>query len=94
MFAGHPRRKRDGRSEFAEIAKENLALTKSGSGSGSVKTAPAGINCSYTCGSNTAYFYNGTSVTLTAAVQAGKGSALGNWGGACSALRRPPASSR
>ena len=77
-------------AEFAEIARENLTLTKSGSGSGSVKSAPAGINCSYTCGSNTAYFYKGTSVTLTAAVQVGKGSALGNWGGACSGSRGDP----
>ena len=77
-------------AEFAEIARENLTLTKSGSGSGSVKSAPAGINCSYTCGSNTAYFYKGTSVTLTAAVQVGKGSALGNWGGACSGSEATP----
>ena len=77
-------------AEFAEIARENLKVTKSGGGQGAVKSSPAGINCSYTCGTNTAYFYKGTSVTLTASVQAGKGSELGNWGGACSGSEATP----
>jgi streptogramin lyase len=77
-------------AEFAEIARENLKVTKSGKGQGSVKSSPAGINCSYTCPSNTAYFYKGASVTLTASVQEGKGSTLGNWGGACSGTEATP----
>jgi len=77
-------------AEFAEIARENLKVTKTGNGQGAVKSAPAGINCSYTCPSNTAYFYKGTSVTLTASVQAEKGSSLGNWGGACSGTAATP----
>jgi streptogramin lyase len=77
-------------AEFAEIARENLKVTKSGKGQGAVKSSPAGINCSYTCPSNTAYYYKGTSVTLTASVQEGKGSALGNWGGACSGTAATP----
>jgi hypothetical protein len=72
-------------AEFAEIARENLKVLKAGHGQGAVKSAPAGINCSYTCGTNTAYFYKGTSVTLTASVQEGKGSTFTGWsGGGCS----------
>jgi hypothetical protein len=72
------------------MARENLTVTKTGNGQGAVKSAPAGISCSYTCGTNTAYFYKGTSVTLTASIQEGKGSTLGNWGGACSGTAATP----
>ena len=44
-----------------------------------MKSTPAGINCSYTCSSNTAYFYKGTPLSLEAAVQAGKGSVFGGF---------------
>ncbi len=77
-------------AEFAELDRETLTVAKSGNGQGTVKSSPAGINCSYTCSSNSAYFYKGTTVTLTATVQAGKGSTLGNWGGACSGTAATP----
>jgi hypothetical protein len=55
-----------------------LAVTKAGSGSGVVTSAPAGIACGATC---SAIFATGTSVTLTAAPST-KNSFLG-WSGAC-----------
>jgi endo-1,4-beta-xylanase len=55
-----------------------LTVTKSGSGSGTVTSAPAGINCGTTC---SASYASGTSVTLTAA--AASGSTFAGWSGAC-----------
>ena len=69
---------------FTEKTKEVLTVTKSGKGQGSVKGKPSGISCSYTCSTQVAYFYDGTSVVLTAAVQSGKGSEFVEWTGACS----------
>jgi hypothetical protein len=57
----------------------SLNLTKAGTGSGSVTSSPAGINCGSTCSAN---FNNATSVTLTPT--AGTGSTFAGWGGACS----------
>ena len=54
-------------------------LTVSVTGTGSVTSSPAGINCPSTC---TASFDKGTSVTLTAS--AGSGFTFGGFGGACS----------
>lgn len=45
-----------------------LTLTKSGAGTGTVTSAPSGINCGAAC---SAPFPSGTSVTLTAAADAG-----------------------
>lgn len=57
-----------------------LTVKKSGTGSGTVTSSPAGINCGSTCAAN---FASGTSVTLTAAAQAG--STFAGWsGGNCS----------
>jgi Divergent InlB B-repeat domain len=56
-----------------------LAVTKGGTGSGSVMSSPTGIDCGSTC---TADFDFGTSVTLTAG--AGANSTFAGWGGACS----------
>jgi len=58
----------------------NFALTvaKAGSGSGTVSSAPAGINCGTTC---SASFAGGTSVILTAAPASG--STFTGWSGAC-----------
>jgi len=56
-----------------------LAVTKSGTGSGTVTSSPSGINCGSTCNAS---YNSGTSVTLTAA--AASGSTFGSWGGACS----------
>ncbi len=55
-----------------------LSVGKSGAGTGTITSSPAGINCGATC---SAAFAQGTSVTLTAA--AGAGSAFGGWSGAC-----------
>jgi endo-1,4-beta-xylanase len=56
-----------------------LTVTKSGSGSGTVTSAPAGINCGGTC---SASYASGTGVTLTAAPAGG--STFAGWSGSCS----------
>jgi Divergent InlB B-repeat domain len=57
-----------------------LAVTKNGAGSGTVASAPAGINCGAAC---SAGFTSGTQVTLTAT--AAGGSTFAGWsGGGCS----------
>ncbi len=57
-----------------------LRVTKSGTGSGTVTSSPAGISCGATC---SALFNEGSSPTLTAAVAAG--STFAGWsGGGCS----------
>jgi len=56
-----------------------LSVTLSGSGSGTVTSAPAGIDCGRTC---RAAFKSGTAITLTAAPAAG--STFAGWSGACS----------
>lgn len=56
----------------------NLTVTKAGTGSGTVTSSPAGINCGTDC---TEPYNYGTSVTLTAA--AATGSAFAGWSGAC-----------
>jgi len=56
-----------------------LSIAKAGTGSGTVTSSPAGINCGATC---SASYSNGTSVTLTAA--AASGSTFAGWSGACS----------
>ncbi len=55
-----------------------LTVTKSGTGSGTVTSAPAGVSCGSTC---SATFAGGTSVTLTATPASG--STFGGWGGVC-----------
>ncbi len=57
-----------------------LTVSKAGSGSGSVTSSPAGIDCGATCAAS---FGSGTSVTLTAV--ADSGSTFSGWsGGGCS----------
>ena len=57
-----------------------LDVNESGTGSGAVTSAPAGINCPTTCSAN---FASGTAVTLTAS--AADGSTFVGWtGGGCS----------
>jgi hypothetical protein len=58
-----------------------LAITLTGSGSGSVTSAPSGITCPSAC---TANFGSGTSVSLTATPSSG--STFAGWSGACSGL--------
>ena len=55
-----------------------LALTKNGTGSGTVTSTPGGIACGTSC---SASFSGGTNVTLAAS--AGTGSTFAGWTGAC-----------
>jgi uncharacterized delta-60 repeat protein len=60
---------------------KTLSLTKAGSGTGTVSSAPAGISC----GSSCAHVYrHGTAVTLVAI--ASPGSSFLGWSGACSGI--------
>jgi len=56
-----------------------LAVTRAGTGTGTVTSSPAGISCGGAC---TANYSSGTSVTLGAAPAGG--STFGGWSGACS----------
>ncbi|HSS52085.1 MAG TPA: hypothetical protein VLX28_24345 [Thermoanaerobaculia bacterium] len=55
-----------------------LSISKAGTGSGTVTSSPAGINCGASC---SAVFTTGTAVTLTAAPVSG--STFSGWSGAC-----------
>jgi uncharacterized repeat protein (TIGR02543 family) len=57
---------------------QTLTITKNGTGTGNVTSAPTGIDCGLTC---SASFTQGTSVTLTAAPVVG--SVFTGWTGAC-----------
>lgn len=61
------------------VQNRTLSLSRLGTGSGTVTSTPAGIDCGSTC---TASYAEGTSVTLTA--QAATGSIFNGWSGACS----------
>jgi hypothetical protein len=56
-----------------------LAVSRSGTGSGTVTSSPSGINCGTTCSAD---FSSGSSVTLTATPASG--STFGGWTGDCS----------
>lgn len=56
-----------------------VSVTKTGAGSGTVSSAPAGIICGVSC---TTVFEEGTAITLTAV--ADSGSEFTGWSGACS----------
>jgi hypothetical protein len=62
------------------VAHRTLSVSKSGSGSGSVTSSPAGIDCGATC---SASYDDGTPVTLTATPDAGS-TFTGLSGGGCS----------
>ncbi len=59
-----------------------VTLTKSGSGTGSVTSSPAGLSCAAECGVASSSFASNTTVTLVA--QAASGSTFAGWSGACS----------
>ena len=63
---------------FEPITAANFALTVAVTGSGSVVSGPAGINCGSACSAN---FAAGTTVTLSATPAAGQ--MFSNWTGAC-----------
>jgi LmbE family N-acetylglucosaminyl deacetylase len=61
-----------------DLEQHTLMVTKSGAGSGTVTSAPAGISCGTSCSAN---FDHGTEVTLSANPAAG--SEFKGWSGAC-----------
>ena len=63
----------------APVSMSTLTVQKSGTGSGTVTSAPSGINCGNTC---TATFPTGSTVTLTA--DPAGGSTFVGWSGPCS----------
>jgi IgGFc binding protein/Divergent InlB B-repeat domain/Bacterial Ig-like domain (group 1) len=63
---------------WSALVSHTLTVTKAGSGSGTVTSSPAGIDCGATC---SAQFTEGTMVTLTATAAAG--STFTGWSGAC-----------
>ena len=70
-------------ASFTPVATTRLVtLTKSGSGSGTVTSSPAGLNCAADCGVASSSFASNTAVTLVA--QAASGSTFAGWSGACS----------
>jgi subtilisin family serine protease len=68
------------KAQIVDIDHHKLTVQKNGTGSGTVTSSPAGINCGSTC---SASFTSGSSVTLTAT--AATGSKFTGWsGGGCS----------
>jgi subtilisin family serine protease len=63
------------------VGTQTLAVSKTGTGSGSVTSSPAGIDCGSTC---SASFATGTGVTLAASPSAG--STFVGWSGACAGV--------
>ncbi len=61
------------------VLKRDLTLSRAGSGTGTVTSSPANLNCSSSCAG---VFDNGRPVTLTARPAAG--STFAGWSGACS----------
>lgn len=68
-----------GTSCLATPASHTLTVSKTGSGSGTVTSTPAGIDCGSDCSE---VYGTGTAVTLTASPAAG--SSFAGWSGACS----------
>jgi len=67
-------------AEFAEIAKFDLTVTKTGGGQGTVKAKQAGINCGATCTTMAAKYYQGEVIELLVPVPS-KGSTFAGWSG-------------
>jgi hypothetical protein len=64
-----------------------LTLTKSGSGTGTVVSSPAAINCGTACSGASAQFVDSTPVSLTAT--ADTNSHFAGWSGACTGTTNP-----
>ena len=64
---------------FNVVPQFALTVAKSGAGTGTVASSPAGIDCGSACSAN---YNSGMAVTLTAT--AGSGSTFAGWSGACS----------
>ena len=64
------------KAQLVDIDSHSLTVSKSGNGSGTVTSCPAGIDCGSTC---SAWFASGSSVTLTATPAAG--STFTGWSG-------------
>lgn len=67
--------------QVAFALKHSLVVSRTGTGVGTVTSAPAGIDCGADCSES---FAPGTEVTLTAAPATG--STFGGWSGACSGM--------
>jgi YVTN family beta-propeller protein len=65
-----------------DLNQRNLTVIKSGTGTGSVVSDPAGMDCDIVCAAKTVPFIEGTEIALTA--QGSSGSAFAYWSGACS----------
>ena len=76
------KRHRDGEGDGGNGFRFLLTVNNVGTGSGTVTSSPAGINCPQTC---TASFSNGTAVELTATPEAG--TTFAGWSGACTGLK-------
>jgi len=63
---------------YVVLTRDTLTVTKSGEGTGTVASSPAGINCGAVCSVKLDY---GTQVTLTATADAG--AVFKTWTGAC-----------
>jgi hypothetical protein len=71
---------------FDPIAKKKLTVQKAGSGSGTVTSAPSGIDCRNDCEQE---FEEGKVVTLTALSIPGTNSKFAGWSGDCSGTENP-----
>ncbi len=65
--------------KFTEV--KALSVVKEGSGTGSIKSAPSGVNCLAACTSAVAEFATGKAIVVTATPY--KGSTFVEWGGDC-----------
>src|SRR5690349_10759233 len=68
-------------AKFTPVVSNTVTVTLSGTGSGTVTSSPAGINCAPAC---TASFGPATQLVLTATPN--PGSTFAGWGGACSGI--------
>lgn len=68
----------EGQARWSQLATQLLKVARTGTGSGTVTSSPAGIDCGSTCSGR---FSTGSQVTLTAT--AASGSKFSSWSGPC-----------